>query len=58
LRVTLHEELEIDHADESIIMARFVADAQEEIAGRQGVDKACLASWNFLNGLYRLCYDE
>jgi DMATS type aromatic prenyltransferase len=56
--VTLHEELEIDHADESIIMARFVADAQEEIAGRQGVDKACLASWNFLNGLYRLCYDE
>jgi DMATS type aromatic prenyltransferase len=54
--VTLHEELEIDHADESLVIARFVADAEEEIAARQGIEKACLASWSFLDGLYRLCY--
>jgi DMATS type aromatic prenyltransferase len=54
--VTLHEELEIDHADESLVIARFVADAEEEVAARQGIEKACLASWSFLDGLYRLCF--
>jgi DMATS type aromatic prenyltransferase len=54
--VILHEELEIDHADESIIIARFVADAEEETAARKGVEMACMASWNFLDGLYQLCY--
>jgi DMATS type aromatic prenyltransferase len=56
--VTLHEELEIDHADESLVIARFVADAKEEVAAIQGVDKACIASWRFLDGLYRICFCE
>jgi pyrroloquinoline quinone (PQQ) biosynthesis protein C len=56
--VILHEELEIDHADESIVIARFVADAQEEAEARKGVEMACMASWHFLDRLYRLCYCE
>jgi DMATS type aromatic prenyltransferase len=56
--VTIHEELEIEHANESILLARFVADSEEGvIAARQGIEKTRLASWRFLDGLYRLCYD-
>lgn len=54
--VILHEELELDHADESIIIARFVAEAQAEVEAIKGVNLACLASWKFLDGLYQLCY--
>jgi DMATS type aromatic prenyltransferase len=55
--LTLHEELEIDHVDESLIIAKFVADSEEGVvAARQGMNRAFLASWSFLNGLYRLCY--
>jgi DMATS type aromatic prenyltransferase len=55
--LTLHEELEVDHVDESLVIARFVADSDAGVAAaRQGMDRAFLASWSFLNGLYRLCY--
>ncbi|WP_310423164.1 tryptophan dimethylallyltransferase family protein [Chamaesiphon sp. VAR_48_metabat_135_sub] len=57
LWLTLHEELEIDHVDESLVITRFVADSEEGVAAaRQGIDRACVASWSFLDGLYRLCY--
>jgi pyrroloquinoline quinone (PQQ) biosynthesis protein C len=57
--LTLHEELEVGHADESIVIARFTSDSEEGVvAARQGFEKTRLASWSFLDGLYRLCYGE
>jgi DMATS type aromatic prenyltransferase len=57
--VTIHEELEVEHANESLILASFVADSAENIAAaRQGIEKTCLASWVFLNELYQLCYGK
>jgi DMATS type aromatic prenyltransferase len=56
--LTLHEELEIDHVDESLLLAGFVADSEEGVlAAKQGIESACLASWRFLDGLYRLCFN-
>ena len=56
--VTLHEELEIEHADESLIMIRFVAESkQNEESAKQGIERAYVASRQLLDGLYRLCYD-
>ena len=53
----LHEELEVGHADESVVIARFVADSPENVVGaRQGLEKTRVASWSFLDGLYRLYY--
>ena len=55
--VTLHEELEVDHADESLTMIRFVADSEAKVAAaKQGMEDAYLASQKLLDGLYRLCY--
>jgi Iron-containing redox enzyme len=55
--VTLHEELEVDHANESLILAGFVTDSKEGvIAARQGIEKSSMASWKFLDSLYCLCY--
>jgi DMATS type aromatic prenyltransferase len=55
--VTLHEELEVDHADESIVMIRFIAESKEnEEKAKKGIEKAFLASQQLLDGLYRLCY--
>ena len=56
--VTLHEELEVDHADESLIMIRYIAESkQNEESAKQGIERAYLASRQLLDGLYRLCYD-
>ncbi len=53
----LHEVLEIDHADESLLMARFTTDSAEgAAAAKKSVEKTRVASWNFLDGLYRICY--
>jgi DMATS type aromatic prenyltransferase len=55
--LTLHEELEVDHVDEALIITRFIADSEENVTvARHGMERACVASWNLLNGLYRLCY--
>lgn len=55
--LTLHEEIEIDHADEALVLASFVADSAEGIAAaRQGVEKTRIAAWSFLDSLYRLCF--
>jgi DMATS type aromatic prenyltransferase len=55
--VTVHEELEVDHANESLVLARYVAESEENVVvARQGIEKACMASWSFLNDMYRLCF--
>ncbi len=56
--LTLHEELEVDHVDESLLLAQFVADSEEGVSlAKEGIESACLASWGFLDGLYRLCFN-
>lgn len=53
----LHEEVEVDHADETLFVARFVDDAPAGIASAvEGSRKARTASWKLLDGLYQLCY--
>jgi DMATS type aromatic prenyltransferase len=55
--VTIHEELEVEHADESFLLASFVTDSEESIvAAKRGIEKTCLTAWTFLNQLYRICY--
>jgi DMATS type aromatic prenyltransferase len=55
--VTLHEELEVDHAEESLVIVHFVSESEENAeAAIQGMEKASMASWKFLDGLYQLCY--
>jgi DMATS type aromatic prenyltransferase len=55
--LVLHEELEIDHADETQIVARLADDYSEGIIPAiQGAMKARVASWKLLDGMYRLCY--
>jgi DMATS type aromatic prenyltransferase len=57
--LTMHEEIEIDHADEALILARFVADSEQGIvAAKQGAEQTRVAAWNFLDKLYRLCFIE
>jgi DMATS type aromatic prenyltransferase len=57
--LTLHEELEIAHADESIVLARFVGDSAAGVSGaRQGAEQTYLASVSFLDALYRICFCE
>jgi DMATS type aromatic prenyltransferase len=55
--LVLHEEVEVDHADETLFIARFIDDAPKGItAAIEGSRKARAASWKFLDGIYRLCY--
>jgi DMATS type aromatic prenyltransferase len=57
--LTLHEKMEVDHADENLLIALFVTDSEDGTkAARQGIEKACITSWKFLNGMYRLCPGE
>jgi DMATS type aromatic prenyltransferase len=53
----LHEEVEVDHADETLFISRFIDDTQQGVeAAIDGSRKARAASWKFLDGIYRLCY--
>ena len=55
--LTLHEELEIDHADESVVLAHFVGDSAAGVAAaRQGAEETYRASLTFLDALYRICF--
>jgi DMATS type aromatic prenyltransferase len=55
--LTLHEELEVEHVEESLAINRFVAESAEHaIAAQAGMEWSCVASWQFLNVLYRFCY--
>jgi DMATS type aromatic prenyltransferase len=51
----IHEELELDHADESLTIAGFVA--EEHLAVTiASAKEARFVSWRFFDRLYRLCY--
>jgi DMATS type aromatic prenyltransferase len=53
----LHEEIEVEHADEALFVARFVDDAPDEIATAiEGARRIRVAAWKLLDSLYRLCY--
>jgi pyrroloquinoline quinone (PQQ) biosynthesis protein C len=54
---TLHEELDVVHAEESLILARLVDESAEGvIAARQAIEKFSIVTWGFFNELYRLCF--
>ena len=54
--LTMHEELELDHAEESLTLARLIPDSNEMIeAVRRGADRTNTALTNFLNSVYQLC---
>jgi DMATS type aromatic prenyltransferase len=53
----LHENLELEHADESLALAQLVpetADAQAAVA--RGAQAVAEAGWEFFDGMYRACY--
>lgn len=52
----LHEEIEADHADESVVIARLADDTPGGLAAIAGSRQARAASWKLLDDLYRLCY--
>ncbi len=53
----LHEELEIDHANEVLDLAHLVANSDgDKEAVRLGIEVASSAAWSFFNGMYRVCY--
>ncbi len=54
--LTAHEELEIEHADESMQLAGYLTtDAQRRDAWRGG-QATFAAGWAFFDDMYRLCY--
>ncbi len=56
--LTLHEEIEIDHADEALILARFVSESEQGIAAaKYGAEQTRIAAWSFLDKLYQLCFN-
>jgi DMATS type aromatic prenyltransferase len=53
----LHEEIEVEHADEALLVARLVdAEPDGVAAAIEGARKIRVASCQLLDGLYRLCY--
>jgi DMATS type aromatic prenyltransferase len=53
----LHEELEIDHANEALDLAHLIANSDgDKDAARQGAKMTATALWNFCNGMYRVCF--
>ena len=55
--LTIHEELEVGHAEESLVLASFISDSAENVAAAmEGITSTRMASWKFLDGLYRLCF--
>jgi DMATS type aromatic prenyltransferase len=55
--LNLHAEIEIEHANESIELARLIADSDgDEEATRQGAEITADGTWKFCDGMYRVCY--
>jgi DMATS type aromatic prenyltransferase len=55
--VTIHEELEVDHADESLVIVSFISESEANIAAViQGMEQVSIASWKLFNSLYNICY--
>jgi pyrroloquinoline quinone (PQQ) biosynthesis protein C len=55
--LTLHAEIEIEHADESLELASLITKSDgDEKAARQGAKMTADAMWNFCDGMYRVCF--
>lgn len=54
--LTLHEELELDHAEESMTMAHLVGDGPALAGAWRGARATCAASWAFFDDVYALCF--
>jgi DMATS type aromatic prenyltransferase len=53
----LHEEIEVNHANDSVIVARLADDSPEgKLGAIEGARKARVATWRLLDRLYRICY--
>ena len=53
----LHGELEADHADEVMTLARQLDDSNgDKAAVMQGLELTSAALWDFCNGMYRVCF--
>ena len=55
--LTIHEELELEHSDESMELAELVPRDPKAIASAWSGARDCgAACWTVLDGMYRLCY--
>jgi pyrroloquinoline quinone (PQQ) biosynthesis protein C len=54
--LTLHEELELEHADESMEMARLIEPGAALHGAWRGARATCAASWAFFDDVYALCF--
>jgi DMATS type aromatic prenyltransferase len=53
----IHEEVEVEHTDEAIELARIISNSDgDKEAARQGIEMTATAMWSFFNGMYRTCY--
>jgi pyrroloquinoline quinone (PQQ) biosynthesis protein C len=55
--LTLHENLEIDHASESLDLASFVESDEDRAAAWRGGRSVYAAGWLFFDDMYRLCFE-
>ncbi len=54
--LTLHEELENEHADESHDLARRIPKGSKATLAARGASEVRAACWSFLDGVYRIAY--
>jgi DMATS type aromatic prenyltransferase len=54
--LVLHEELEIDHVEESFELARRIPEGNKARLAARGAEELGHASWAFLDGMYRVCF--
>lgn len=54
--LTLHEELEIDHVDESLEIAKMAPSGLKARLTARGAEEIRTAGWAFLDAMYRLAY--
>ncbi len=53
----IHEEVEIEHTDEALELARLIGNSDgDKEAARQGAEMTATAMWSFFNGMYRVCF--
>ena len=54
----IHEEVEVEHTDEAIELARIIGNSDgDKEAARQGIEMTATAMWSFFNGMYRVCFN-
>ncbi len=56
--LVLHEELEFDHVDESLELARRVPPGNKARLAVRGAEELRRAGWAFLDDMYRACFSD